>query len=123
MPPAIQSRMQASALGLGCSIAAPDSSATTRRGAPDIPAATPAAAMARRNSRRVRRSGSEADRSAGNKWRGAIMIGSSTVKGIPTGWKSPDQLELGQHEDDPEQVLDPLLRRRVAEEFERRVTL
>src|SRR4051794_15040311 len=99
--------MQASARGLGCSIAAPDSSATTHRGAPDIPAATPDAARARRNSRRVRRSGSEAERSAGFERKVPIMIGSSTIKGIPTGGKSPDQLELGEHEDDPEQVLDP----------------
>src|SRR5689334_10049853 len=50
MPPAIQSRIQVSAVGRGCSMG----SAAQRRGSPAARVATAAALMPRRKSRRVR---------------------------------------------------------------------
>src|SRR4051812_30454963 len=41
----------------------------------------------------------------------------------PPWFVLPDQLELGEHEDGPEQVFDPLAGRRLAEEFAGRVAL
>src|SRR3954454_16229104 len=106
MPPAIQSRMQASAFGLGRSIASPDSSASNGLGAPDIHVAAPAAAMAARNSRRVCRSCSSECRPAGDERRGPIVDSLLNRGWDPLTGRLPDELELRQHEDDPEQVFD-----------------
>src|SRR5262245_42263390 len=86
MPPAIQSRMQASAFGSGCLIAL-TALAAASRGAPLAIAASVAADIASMNSRRSR-----------------CSVSMAVILPIPDNKSLLHELELGQHDDAPQRI-------------------